>query len=71
MRNLGQFCRQIVFASLLVSALACPALAGEMQYPGATTSTPTTNGEMQYPGQTLDPTIEIALGLLQSALSLF
>ncbi len=71
MRSLSQFCRQIVLVSVLVPALACSTFAGEMQYPGVTTSAPTTNGEMQYPIATVDPMTEIALTLLQRAMLLF
>lgn len=70
MRNFRQSCRQIGSVSILVLALACSTFAGDIQFPGATTPPPTTNGEMQYPGATADPMTEIALSLLQSALSL-
>jgi hypothetical protein len=71
MRSFGQFCRQIAFMSVLVLALACPTFAGVMQFPGDTvSSSPTTNGEIPYPGATVDSVTEIALSLLQGAVSL-
>jgi hypothetical protein len=70
MRSFGQFCRRIVFVSVLVLALACSTFADVMQYPGVTaSSSPTAKGEIQYPGVTVDA--EIALIFLQSVLSLF
>ena len=72
MRSLSQFCRQIVFVSVLVLAFACSTFADEMQFPGVAASPPaTTNDVMQYPGATADTATEIALSLLQSVLSLF
>ncbi len=71
MRNLSQFCRQIVFVSVLVLAFACSTFADVIQYPGITASAPTTNDEMQYPRATVDPMTEIALTLLQRAMLLF
>ena len=72
MRSLGQFCRQIVFASVLSLALACSTFAGEIQYPGITESSAlTANGVIQFPGNAVDPVTEIALSLLQGASLLF
>ena len=72
MRNLGKFCRQIVFVSVLLPAFTCSTFAGEIQYPGETATPPpaTTNGDVQYPGVTIDPLTEIVLSLLRSARSL-
>lgn len=71
MRNPGQFCRQIVFVSVLVLAFAGSTFAGEIQFPGVTASSPTTTDVTQHPGATADLVTEFALSLLQSALSLF
>lgn len=72
MRNFSQFSRKGFAVSMLVLVLACSASAGDIPFPGVTAAPPaTTSGEMQYPGATVDPLTEIALSLLQSALSLF
>jgi hypothetical protein len=71
MRNLGKFCRQIVFMSVLLLAFAGSTFAGEIQYPGETAAPPAiTNGDVQCLGATIDPLTEIVLSLLQSAMSL-
>lgn len=87
MRNFGQFCRKGFTVSVLVIALACSTLAGDIPYPGVTatdsptlsgdmqhpvvSSSVTTSGEMQFPGATVDPVTEIVLSLLQGAALLF
>jgi hypothetical protein len=87
MKNFNQFCRKGFAMWILVLALACPALAGDIPYPGVATppqaatgdiqfpgvaSHPETiNGEIPFPGVALDFTEGIALTLWQSVLSLF
>ena len=70
MRSLVQFCRQIVFVSVLVMAFSCSTFADVIQFPGVTASAPTANGDIPYPGATLDAMTGIALSLLQGAVSL-
>ncbi|MBA3766499.1 MAG: hypothetical protein H0W99_05845 [Acidobacteria bacterium] len=72
MRTSSQFCCTCVAISVLMLALTGSTFAGEIPYPGVTTSSaPTTSGEIQFSEATADPVTEIVLSLLQSALSLF
>jgi hypothetical protein len=83
MKSLGQFCRKYLAASVLVLAFACSTFAGDMQYPGITSTPPaTTNGDISFPGvvsstDTVDGEIQypgvtvVAMSLLESALALF
>jgi hypothetical protein len=87
MKNFYQFCRKGFAMWILVLALACPALAGDIPYPGVATPPPTAtgdiqfpgvaspqetiNGEIPYPGVAMNSTEGIALTLWQSVLSIF
>ena len=83
MKKLRQFC----FTYALTFVLAIPAFAGEISFPGVTSSTPqqqsSVTGEISFPGATatgeisgpgvaeLDPMMEAVLGLFQGLISLF
>lgn len=56
MRNFSQFCRKSFATWVLVLALACPALAGDIPFPGATAPPPpTATGDISFPGVASPP----------------
>jgi hypothetical protein len=68
-----KYLRLSLVAGILTMVLATSALAGEMPLPGVASPTPpSAAGEMPLPGiASTDAVTEIALGLVQSVLSLF
>jgi hypothetical protein len=57
---------------VLTALLATTALAGEMPFPVAAPAPPSADGDMPCPGAApTDAVTEVALRLIQSALSLF
>ncbi len=70
MKQLKQLCAAV----LLTLALALSAFAGDIEFPGVTSSPsqPSASGDISTPATTsIDPLTAVALSILQNALSLF